>query len=222
MIPNKIMTRIKKHLFTTLLLLFIVFSSFGQNRFVDPEVSLGIHGGYGVSMVNFSPTVKQNMFQGLNSGLIFRYIAERNVGIQAELNYVQKGWLEADNLYSRELNYIEIPFMTHIYFGKNVRFFINFGPEISYLLTENVLINSTNDTESEQHITAVQNPFEYGLCGGFGISFKIKQQIFQLETRVQYSLSDIFSNQKVDYFDNSNNMGISAGVAWLIQFKNKK
>lgn len=214
----------RKHLrkFAGFILLLITVSSYSQNRFIDPEISFGVHGGYGISMVNFSPKVDQSLFRGWNGGLIFRYSAEKNVGLQAELNYAQKGWLEADKRYSRELNYIEIPFMTHIYFGKQTRFFINLGPEVSYLVSENTLVNTTNDISSEQHIQSVQHPFEYGLCGGLGVSFKVKQQIFQLETRVQYSLTDVFSNRKVDYFDKSNNMGVSAGLAWLIQFKNRK
>lgn len=192
-----------------------------QTQHFKPEIAIGLHGGYGVSEVNFSPTVDQDLFQGYTAGLIFNYINEKTVGLQIELNYVQKGWTEVDNLYTRHLNYIELPFMTHIYMGKKARFFLNMGPQISYLLSENTTINTTSDS-NEQHIRSVQNPFEYGLCGGIGFNFRIKQQVFQLESRVQYSMSDIFSNAKVDYFDTSNNIGANVTFAWLMQLGHKK
>lgn len=203
------------------LLLSGIFSVHAQTVFIDPEISVGVQGGYGASMVNFNPSVDQSFLTGYTGGLVFRYIAEKNVGIQAELNYVQRGWKEADNLYTRQLNYLEIPFMTHLYFGKNVRFYFNIGPKFAYLLSEKVLTDNTVSSTSLQHTAEVQNPFEYGLCGGFGLSFRIQKQIFQIETRAAYSLSDIYSNAKVDYFDASNNMGVSAHFAWLIQFPKK-
>ncbi|HEY6914337.1 MAG TPA: porin family protein [Paludibacter sp.] len=201
--------------------IFILFSTslIAQVRLDKPEIYVGVTAGATGSMVIFNPVVAQTYLQGYNGGLVFRYIAEKNVGMQAELNFSQRGWKEANGLFTKQLNYIELPFLTHIYMGKKNRFFINLGPKISYLLSEKVLVNGTTNSTETQQTTAVQNAFDYGLCGGIGFLFNIKGNQLQLDTRAYYALSDIYSNNKKDYFDNSNNANLSVNLAWLIQIK---
>ena len=202
------------------ILVFISISTYvmSQVRLDKPEIYFGASAGVTESMVMFKPTVSQGYLMGYNGGIVFRYIAEKNVGMQAELNFFQRGWTEKTGLYSRQLNYIELPFMTHIYIGKKNRVFLNLGPKISYLISESVLKNETSNVDT-QHITTVENPFDYGLCAGLGFLFNIKGNIYQLDTRANYSLSDVFSNNKRDYFDTSNNVNVSVNLAWLFQVK---
>jgi hypothetical protein len=156
---------------------------------------------------------------GYNGGIVFRYIAEKNVGMQAELNFSQRGWKEASGLYTRQLNYIELPFMTHIYVGNKTRFFFNIGPKISYLISEKTLLNGTGNSTDVQHISPVKNPFDYGLCAGFGLLFNVKGKILQLDTRANYGLSDVFADSKRDYFGTSSNFDLSVNLAWLFKVK---
>lgn len=193
-------------------------STTAQVRLDRPEMYVGANFGMTGSMVMFKPAVTQGYLIGYNGGVVFRYIAEKNVGMQAELNLSQRGWSEKSGLYVRQLNYLEIPFMTHIYMGNKSRFFLNFGPKISYLLSENVLKNETSNIES-QHITSIENKLDYGLCAGIGLLFKLQGNVFQLDTRANYGLSDIFSSDKRDYFDTSNNVNVSVNLAWMLQLK---
>jgi len=199
--------------------IFFPISVFSQVRLQKPEMYIGVNGGVTGSMVMFSPSVDQGYLLGKNAGIVFRYIAEKNVGMQAELNFSQRGWKESSGLFTKQLNYIELPFMTHIYMGKTSRFFINMGPKISYLISENNLVDGTANSTEIQQITAIQNRFDYGLCGGFGLLFNIKKSVLQLDARVYYALSDIYSNDKRDYFDTSNNAYVSVNLAWLIRVK---
>ena len=241
-----------------LILTVIPFSLFSQARLDKPEIYLGANVGVTESMVMFNPAVVQGYLQGYNGGIVFRYIAEKNVGMQIELNFSQRGWSESiaktystsNNLnipqngltplaansiglnryvnqtltksyvsfYSRQLNYIELPFLTHIYIGKKNRFFINLGPKISYLLSESVKTNDLNFTDV-QRATPIQTPFDYGLCGGIGFLFNIKGHVIQLDTRANYGLSDVFFNSKKDYFSRSNNFDLAVNLAYLIQVK---
>ena len=203
-------------------LIFLVLTSTllasAQDRLMNPEMYLGVDAGITESQVAFTPAVGQRYLMGINGGLVFRYIAEKNVGMQAELNFSQRGWAEYGGLYMRQLNYIELPFMTHIYIGKRNRFFINIGPKISYLLYENVLLNNSG-TNAEQHVTLVQHPFDYGLCGGIGILFGIGKNQLQLDTRFNFGLSDIYKDSKIDYFSTSNHLNLSVNLAWLLRVK---
>ncbi len=201
------------------ILIVLTASVSAQVRLDKPEMYLGVNAGVTESMIMFNPAIKQGLLMGFNGGFVFRYIAEKNVGMQAELNFSQRGWKEASGLYSRQLDYIELPFMTHIYMGNKNRFFINLGPKISYLISEKVLLNNTGVTTDIQHVTSVEHPFDYGICAGFGLLFNIKGKIIQLDTRANYGLSDIFADQKKDYFATSNNFNISANLAWLFQVK---
>ena len=135
------------------------------------------------------------------------------------MNFSQRGWQESSGIYSRQLNYVELPFMTHIYVGRKNRFFFNIGPKISYLISEKSILNAAVSTTEVQQITTVQHPFDYGLCTGIGLLFNINGKIIQLDTRANYSLSNIFDDQKKDYFANSNNLNLSLNLAYLFQVK---
>jgi hypothetical protein len=215
------MTSLLKNLLVIQLILFSA-SLFSQKKYVEPEIFAGVNFGQTGSMVNFSPSVDQSYLLGYHGGLVARYIADKNIGVQAELNYSQRGWNEADNLFSRRLDYLEIPFMTHFFFGRNFRFFINIGPRVGYLISDNILINNTINSTKVQQITDIENRFDYGFCGGIGFLLKIKNQVFQIDTRANYSVSDIYSNEKKNFFDTSNNLNASVSFAWLMKVNKKQ
>ncbi len=201
------------------LLLVVVAQLQAQRKPYDSEVYWGVTGGATASTVYFKPTVEQNTLTGYNGGAVFRYIGTKNLGLQAELLYSQRGWSEANDLYSRQLNYIEMPFLTHFNFGNTFRTFINFGPKLSYLLSEKVLINNTINSTEPQHINAVNRPFEYGLVLGAGFYVRIKRQVLQIEARGNYSAVDLYPNKPGDDFSFSNSIYGSLNFSWLIQSK---
>jgi hypothetical protein len=203
----------------TLIFIFILSSTFGQKAKYKPEMYIGLNGGMSASMINFSPSVSQSFLMGYTGGIVFRQVTQKSLGWQAELNYMQRGWQETDGGYARQLSFIELPFMTHFNFGNKFRFFFNIGPKIGYLISENVLQNTQETSTSVQHSTLIENKFDYGFTAGTGFYVNIKGQVFQLEARGNYSMSDIYSNAKRDYFDNSNPMYASVNFAWLIQIK---
>ncbi|HRZ98020.1 MAG TPA: porin family protein, partial [Paludibacter sp.] len=202
----------RKNILTTLFIILSV-SIFSQKKVIEPETYIGLNFGQTGSMVNFSPSVNQSYLLGYHGGLVFRYIADRHVGVQAELNYSQRGWNETDVMFARQLNYLEIPFMTHFFFGRKFRFFINLGPRVGYFISDNILTDNTINSTEVEHITDIENPFDYGFCGGLGFLFKIRKQVFQIDARANYSMSDIYSNDKRDYFDTSNNINASVSFA---------
>lgn len=204
-----------------ILALFILFSSVtsAQKKDYKTETYYGLNFSVTGSKVNFTPSVDQNYIQGYNGGVIFRYISAKSLGVQAELNYSQRGWSESNGLFTRQLDYIELPFMTHFNFGNKFRFFFNIGPKIGYLISEKTLVDLTTSSTEIQHITDADNAFDYGFCSGLGFLLNVKGQVFQLEGRANYSMNDVYSNAKSAYFDTSNNMYASVNFTWLIQKK---
>ena len=98
--------------------------------------AVGVNGGINLNSVSFSPSVKQKNLMGINGGVTARYISEKYFsmicGAQIELNFSQHGWDEYYEdyptlSYTRTMNYVEIPFLAHLAFGKDrgLQFFIH-------------------------------------------------------------------------------------------------
>lgn len=208
-------------------ILATVFSSgnlTAQTVFLEPaEIYIGTSHGVNGSMLLFNPNVRQTYLLGYNGGVAFRYISEKNYGLQIELNYSQRGWNEANQTYSRRLNYIELPFLTHLYLGDKNRFIFNLGPKIGYLLSESVIESDGLNPDSDQHLLPAEFKFDYGIAAGLGYNLKTRSAgIFQLELRVYYGLSDVFPNTKSDFFNTSNHLNASINLGYFFQLTGKK
>ena len=190
--------------------LFLFCSVFSQQKF-QPELSIGVNSGLISSSMDFIPAVKQSNLLGYNGGISARFISEKHFGLQTELNFSQRGWKADSVLASRTLYYIELPLLTHLYFGqKKVRFVINLGPKIAYLLSEK------SDNLKNELNTKGWRKLDYGLCGGGGFEFHTQKLAYVIEGRYYYGLSDIFPNGKSDDFSRSANRNISVNftVFW--------
>lgn len=213
-----------KFKYYTLLLFFVCTSIMYAQKFA-PESYFGINGGMNASMVFFKPAIQQTYAAGKHFGISYRYISEKNLGLHTEINYIEKGWNENNGLtdiYTRRLNYLEVPFLSHIYAGDKIRFYFEIGPQISFLLNDKEILNFYVNPASVEQTFTLDNRFDYSGAAGFGLSFKIKSQTIQLGLRGSYSLNDIFSNDQRDYFDHSNNIVAQANLSWLIQTNYKR
>ena len=125
-----------------------------QKSTFKQELAVGASFGLNFSSVSFAPKVPTKMKLGFNGGATIRWNTEPNLGIQAELNFTQHGWEEKfeekpQYKYSRTVNYMELPFLTHIHFGsKRVRVFVNLGPKIGYALSESTESNLNGETRT--------------------------------------------------------------------------
>lgn len=206
------------------LLLFSIDNGQAQTNSFKQELSLGVSFGMNFSSVSFSPKVNQKMKQGYQGGVTLRWITENHLGLQAELNYAQQGWEEEfeeqpEYQYSRTINYIELPFLTHIYFGGNrFKFFFNLGPKIGYALSENTKSNLNGaepNRNNMQHDMPIEKKFDWGLCGGPGLELSTGIGHFLLEGRYYYALGDIYGSQKKDPFARSASQTIGVKFTYL-------
>ncbi|WP_297327906.1 porin family protein [uncultured Bacteroides sp.] len=202
------------------------------------NLAVGINGGVNLNSVTFSPTVKQQNLMGINGGITARYISEKYFsmicGAQVEVNFSQHGWDEYYEDYptigySRTMNYVDIPFLAHLAFGKDrgLQFFIHAGPQIGFLLGdsekisgnwEEVLANGANIV-TEQHGKSIDNKFDYGITGGAGIELRTKAGNFLVEGRYYYALSDFYNSSKKDYFSRSAHGIITAKITYLFDLR---
>lgn len=222
----------------------------GQQSEFKKELQIGVNFGANLTDASFGTSFtnspfKTKIWQRFAGGVSAKYIVEKNLGLILEINYSQQGWeqnfeekdagaSQAERnktyKYQRELNYLQIPFLTHIYFGEKIRFNFNLGPEISFLLNskENFsqeLIDDlasgtiTSRTVTDQYYRKVNKKIEYGLLGGLGAEFRTGIGIFVLEGRYILGLSDFFNNSKSDPFQQSVNRNISIKATYYIKIK---
>lgn len=198
----------------------------------QPEWAFGVNAGQTISRINFNPAVSQASLRQFVGGLSARYLSERHFGLQAELNFSQRGWQEEkdsvpDHRFTKQLTYLELPVMTHIYFElhRNARLVFNMGPQISCLLSEkilkeNIVIDPDYDTidKNATHYTqSTQTKFDWGIAAGGGLEIRTGIGSFVLEGRYYYGLSDIYRNTKRDYFSVSSNQVLNVKLSYFFR-----
>lgn len=203
---------------------------FAQKTQFEKEWNVGASFGVNLSQASFSKSssanpIKTSMWQQYQGGVSVRYLTEKNLGLIVELNYSQQGWQqqfedrEGNEItyyeHQHQLNYINIPFLTHIYFGNKVRFFINLGPQLGFLLSENENMNQrlkddlasgaydNSQTETGQFYNKADRRLDYGITAGMGLEFRTGIGHFALEGRYTFGLGDFYSNSKADHFQRS-------------------
>ncbi len=222
----------KKSIIITAILLLCSYA-FATAQVRDPnfkrELSVGVKGGVTLPSMAFSPSIEQNTWVGTTAGVTMRYIEEKIFGLIVEANFSQRGWdetFEEDPYnYRRTLNYLEIPFLAHIYFGsEKVHGFVNLGPQVGILLNDNKEGNfdinnppTFNDRNKipEVYNMPVKNIFDYGITGGLGVELRLNRHIIILEGRYYFGLGDIYGNRKSDvFYGSSANRGFLVSLAY--------
>ena len=187
-----------------------------------PRSSFGIKQGINYSSVNFSPRIKQGITLGYTGGLVYKYQNERLVGLQIELNYIQKGWTEdldtINNSYSRKLDYIELPFITHIVLGKrSLKYYINLGTAFAYLISETEDITVNNELyRRDYYESEIEKYFEYSGLVELGILLNTNIGDFQAGVRYQLSLTDLFESTSESFFSQSQSSVFGFSLTYFI------
>lgn len=212
----------KTTLFASLLLLCSLAAS-AQDLFV-PETKVGIKGGVNLSRFNFEPDITQEFRTGYTAGLVFKHIAQPKLGVQLEVNYVQRGWSEIlsdGSSYTRTLDYVEVPFMTHVAFGRNTRFILNLGPNASFLLSNPDSIAPLTPGNTEGYYQKeIDSNFMIALSLGIGLAKITSFGEFQLEARLTQGFNDLLGNNQGVSMSNSTNVGVT--LAYLLSTRKKE
>ncbi len=219
-------------------MLFMVTAFTAKGQFYySPKFSVGAKGGATVSQRSFTPDIPQSFIVGSMIGVTARYTEEKYFGLVAEVNFEQRGWKEAFGetafSYQRRLSYIQVPFLTHIYFGnETIKGFFNLGPEVGFLIGEsykaNFDINTINDNAdfphlehpTEQYTEPVTGKVDYGISLGGGLElFMDKRNSVQLEGRFYYGLGNVFGNSKSDFFSASNGYSVMVSLGYMFRVR---
>lgn len=176
----------------------------------------GVKGGYGAAQGRFYPAKESGMFWNCyTGGIAWKYYSAQQIvgGVSAELEYQQRGYQiydgnksDSTNYTLRRVNSITMPLIwqPHLYFfNRKVRLFLNAGITFTYNMgigdtethyrwrREGSQITTVTETTPYKYITARDNRWNYGLCGGVGVGFLFGRCEIFVEGRYYYGMSDI-------------------------------
>lgn len=227
--PTQALTRrIAVALVAAVVLLLLPSAASAQIDQLQSVFSIGVNAGMNMNKVSFSPSVRQNSKKDFTAGVSVRYISEKyfgmTCGVLMEMNYSRRGWSEhyddyPDVSYQRTMNYVEVPFLAHLAFGKKaVQFFLHAGPQVGFLLGDDYTIGgdwSGLSLQQTQHSEEIKKNFDYGIAGGGGLEMNTGIGHFLLEGRYYYALSDFFGNDKKEIFGRSAHSGLAVKLTYL-------
>lgn len=214
----------------------------------EQEIAIGAQAGLNMSQVRFlhNDLTSENEIgnigwrNGGSLGLAVRFIAQKHFGLQLEANYLQNGWKEkfdndatpvngvsfANAETERELDYLSIPLLAHIYWGNTTRFFVNMGPKIGLLLNSEdkktlnsdqvaaIVANNPEDPRVNDNID--ERKTDYGVCVGAGMELHLSRVNVLAEVRWTYGLQDVYPHDKSDVYQRSNHQNIAFTLGVLI------
>ncbi len=224
-----------------------------ERRSFEQEVAVGVSGGVNMSQVRFlhnntsftSMIGDQSLFnqRGMTAGVNALYIAQEHFGVFLECNLTKKGWCEkfrarngqaerlvgADGIdfngvdLNRELTYIDIPLLAHIYFGGKARAYVNFGPQFSILTKEK---DNTSVSEIQKETLTLRDPrvnpdieisnYDLSLCAAVGLDLHFDKFHPILEVRWNYGTHDLYECGKLELFQRSSTQNLALVLKFMV------
>lgn len=204
---------------------FILLSipdTWAQQDKVIPSTHLGVHTGWNLCYTNFIPTIGQEIYAANNTGLVFRHVRDPRVGLQLEVNFAHKGWIEKRDTvsdYRRVMQTIDFPALAVFVFGKRkVKLAFSIGPYLSYRRKETERLNLADSSSFRSYyLKPLENKWEFGLMAGLGLEWHSRIGIFALRGSYHYGLSNLFPlNVPEFYYENSRMQMINAGILYMV------
>lgn len=216
--------------------LLLPFGAVAQRTY-SPDFALGAKGGITLAEMGWQPSVQQKFTSGATLGIVARYTEEKIFGLIGELNLSQIGWAEKFDdgsplSYSRHFTYVQLPVMTHIYFGREkFKGFVNLGPQIGYMIDDHIssnfnyadvasVANWPANHRHEQLSMEPQRKFDYGIVGGLGAEMRMaRKHSILLEARFYFGIANVFPASRTATFGASRNLNFAFTAAYLFRLK---
>lgn len=211
----------------------------GLASVVKGQSGIGLRGGATFSQVNFTFTrpeppdfvtgPAQALVQGMEVGIVGRFMNSKHLGLQTEINYSRQGWhiyLETEGEHKVDLEMVQVPVMSYIQLGGGkLKFTVQAGAFVGYVLNRNDVISPPEEVPGLIRYSHQEElPWQYGVLVGGGPSFTFPFGVISLEGRFSHSLSNLFRsdftiNEDFVDFDAFNLQTITFGLQWVYMFK---
>lgn len=164
-------------------------------------------------------------------GFIFQYNMKKILSFKTGFSFQRKGYQTDDLTYLSYhshypgtkkgvfmYDYITLPFLVKASFGKKVKFFINAGPYLGFLLartkrfmTDQGTVTSKSDLSSFQRL-------DFGAAGGIGVAIPIKKVwMVHVEVRNYFGLQNMNESGNTNMYTNTTDLRL--GVVYRLGFR---
>ncbi len=210
------------------ILILFSFSALGQEEFQHRKNSLlGVRLGGNMTSISLLPAIANTSSDfSYSAGLSYVYSNKKNVGIQLELLYLSRKWLETfnDTLdVSTELTYLQFPIMTNISLGNGrFKYLINLGTYFAFNINKNLNSELPIDHEYYESVEdRSERSGDFGLIIGGGFRYFSRVGTFQLDARFEYGYQNLY-NEDSSGFRYSNMSVIQLGLYYFFDLKKLK
>lgn len=200
-----------KKIFATLCMLLCLYTftqaqSRNKNEF---GIGIGYNGAYLTSNNSYETT---DVLSGLNVNLSIDHYFSRTWSLKVKAIYDQKGWangfivdndknISIDGV-NYKLNYITVPVMANVHFGRTKNWYFDFGPYIGFLTEAHADYQNLD-------VTDVVNSTDGGLAVGIGVKIPLSHSTrFFIEYDGQSGFAHVFKGSS----DNAQNVRGSFNV----------
>ncbi|MFP4089973.1 MAG: porin family protein [Cyclobacteriaceae bacterium] len=172
-----------------------------------------------------------NFITGYTGGFSIQQYSQPNFGLQADIMFVEKGWIEniRDTItpfdpvgeFTQNLSYIDVPIMAHGYVGKrNFRIYLEAGVLLSYIFDHNSQLDPGIGQErvTYRFVEGRDRRFNIGVAGGAGFEVVTAIGMFQLGGRYSLGFTSVI-DKNITQIPNPllmNAVGVTLG--YYVQF----
>ncbi|MEI7595017.1 MAG: porin family protein [Bacteroidota bacterium] len=206
----------KKKLLELLTVAFILFCNFANAQ--NKTTEIGISGSPSITTI-FGTRGKA--ITGYSGGIILQQNLNKRLSIHTNLSYERKGFSKYGHYQDvgyhpygygfhtavNQFDYLSTAILLRANTGNKLKFFVNAGPFISYLIkaSSNVLYEGSASKESLVQTKNVMR-FDYGGTLGLGLSVPIKSKL-----AISCELRENFGIQNISADANKNSTGYNLG-----------
>lgn len=214
----------------TIVFIFLLFSIsvFAQQNKWD----VGIVGGPGITALTTNYAYKPDPNIGFYTGLSGQYNFNAHFAIHTELAFDRKG-TKVDITFSdrngnktgtgkqvNQFNYLTLPILFRATIGNKVKYFLQAGSYVSYLLNATFKNSSSiDDPRLNLNIneTSHTTPMDFGMSAGLGVLIPVKEKFaISCELRGNYGFVDVFNRHSSNVYELNESLNFLVGVSYKL------
>jgi hypothetical protein len=256
LIPRQKLVGYRHRARTLLLLALLLLAAFGS-AFAG-QMYVGLHGGPNIPSLKGGTNIMSEGYVsrlGPNFGIFANYAIRGHFSLRGEINYSSEGGkrtgmqpfypskemsqllpvgtpLPLYGVFDNEaiLDYLEIPVMAKMTWGRMPRLFAVAGPYVGFLVraktatkgsssiyldeSGNTVLFPNNNFDKDTDIRNEINSTNYGIAGGVGIELPYGPGDLVFETRFSYGLTNIQSNTAQNGENNTGMLAFILGYSY--------
>lgn len=205
------------------------------------KFELGIEGGPSLTYLRGNEVLKEinDPTIGFSGGVTFQYNFPKIVSLRTNVSFERKGSVVKSNFTDANGNpmgefkvytnfeYLTLPVLARVSFGKKFKFFTNVGPYFGFLIKQTFVTEETDQFQGgTSDNTENDKRFDVGLSGGIGGSLTVKGKfVITLEARHNlglYNVSKVPVANDGSILTNSTNLLIGFAYGFGARTEEKK